>query len=127
VTAAEAHEAARQRRDTAEKALYAARLAAFEAQKEFDAAREEVRQTAFTSWLEQDRAEKPTPEHGEEYVDVNGQTRTLRYLRTTTTSGTLRIAKELRMPFRAADIWINEEIRRTRKDYADMKAKWGAP
>lgn len=127
MTATEAHEAARQRRDAAEKALYAARQAAFAAQQEFDAAREEVRQTAFVAWMERDRAEKPTPDHGEEHVDEGRQTRTLRYLHTVTKGGTLRIAAEVRKPTRMPDSWINEEIRRTRGDYAAMKMKWGAP
>ena len=127
MTAAEAHEAARQRRDTAEKALYAAQLAVFKAQKEFDASREEMRQTAFAAWLEWDRTDKPTPEHGEEHVDEGKQTRTLRYLHTVTKGGTLRIAVEVRKPARSPDSWINEEIRRTRGDYVAMKAKWGAP
>lgn len=126
MTATELHEAALRRRDEAERVYNVARQAVLDAQREFDAARAEVRATSFAGWLEQDRLRRPTPDRAHEFIDEVYQQRRLRYLSGVTKTGTLQITLEVRSP---GDIrsYLDEEIRRTRKDYAEMKAKWGAP
>lgn len=126
MTATELHEAALRRRDEAERVYNLARQAVLDAQREFDAARAEVRATSFAWWLEQDRLKRPTPDHAHEFIDEVYQQRRLRYLSGVTKTGTLQITLEVRSP---GDIrsYLDEEIRRTRKDYAEMREKWGAP
>ena len=126
MTATELHEAALRRRDEAERAYKATQQTMFDAQREFDAARAEVRATSFAAWLEQDRLMRPTPDRAHEFIDEVYQQRRLRYLSGITKGGTLQITLEIRC---TGDVrsYLDEEIRRTRKDYAEQKAQWGAP
>ena len=127
MTATERHEAAIRRRDEAERAYKATQQTMLDAQREFDAARAEVRTTSFAAWLEQDRWTRPTPDRANEFIDEVNQQRRLRYLSNVTKSGTLQITLEVRSPSCAGRSYIDDEIRRTRKDYAEQKAKWGVP
>lgn len=127
MTATERHEAALRRRDEAERAYKATQQTMLDAQREFDAARAEVRATSFAAWLEQDRLKRPTPDRAHEFIDEVSQQRRLRYLSGMTKGGTLQIMLEVRSPSCADRSYIDDEIRRTRKDYAEQKAQWGAP
>ena len=127
MTATERHEAALRRRDEAERVYKAAQQTMLDAQRAFDAARAEVRATYFAAWLEQDRSKRPTPDRAHEFIDEVNQQRRLRYLSNVTKTGTLQITLEIRSPMCVGRSYLDEEIRRTRKDYAEQKAKWGVP
>ena len=127
MTATELHEAALRRRDEAERVYKAAQQTMLDAQREFDSARAEVRATSFAAWLEQDRLKRPTPDRANEFIDEVNQQRRLRYLSNVTKSGTLQITFEVRSPSCAGRSYLDEEIRLTRRDYAEQKAKWGVP
>lgn len=127
MTATELHEAAIRRRDEAERVYKTAKQAVLDAQREFDAARAEVRATYFAAWLEQDRLKRPTTDRAHEFIDEVNQQRRLRYLSNVTKAGTLQITLEIRSPICVGRSYLDEEIRRKRKDYAEMKAKWGVP
>lgn len=128
------HESALARLTTAEEVLRFARHDLARAQAAVDAAflersdaEKALREVSFDVWLERDRLARPTPKHGEERVNEESHVRVLYHLGDVTPKGTLRIVAEWRSPARAPITLVSEEIRATRKDYADMKAKWGPP
>lgn len=92
------------------------------------ATRDAIRAAEFQAWLEDDRVEFPTPEHGMEKIVGHGSTyrqREIQWVESRTEKGSIRLATEIRQPNRRPERRLTMTLRVGTADYAKACKEFG--